>query len=428
MGTSTQNFKTEGNVLLMPLSIVQKAALLRKVSAREQQLQEMQQIIDKGRQEKRSLTTEENTKLETLERQIQALDDELSKNGTTAEQLEADIESREMRYQQTKQQDGKQQKKIEVRSHKPEEVRSYRGKEQRMGNGNTNVTIGDLVYSYVTGKFRNEEVRAALSTTSGGLAIPQEVADNFIDLARETSFLSEVTTYKMDSKTLTVPRVVGDILPSFKAENELITESNPVFTGVVLEAKPLYALSSISLELLESSSLDVGMAVTNIMTNAMVSAMQAFLIQGGGTLGYTGIMNDPNINTITAAAIDYASIGAAYRAAMSNFSRPNGLIINVDDVMNMELLTATDGQFITPPRFMDNLTPYPVVNNVPAGTALLGDLSSIAMGVLSEGGLQLEIDRSGDAFKRGQIAIRARINADFALTNPKLMSMIFPTV
>jgi HK97 family phage major capsid protein len=428
MGTSLQNSKIEGNVFVMGLSIVQKAALLRKVSAREQHLNAMQEIIEKSRQEKRCLTAEENLKLESLEKQIQSLDDELSKHGTTAEQLEAEIESREKRFQETKK-DGKQEKKdIEVRSINPSEVRSYRGKEQRMGNGKNNVTIGDLIYSYVTGKFRSVEVRAALSTTSGGLAIPQDVADNYIDMVREMSFLSEVTTYKMDSKTLTVPRVAGDVLPHFKAENDLIIESNPLFTGVVLEAKPLYALSSISLELLESSSLDVGLAVTNIMTNAMVSAMQAFMIQGGGALGYTGIMNDPNINKITAADVNYASIGAAFKAAMSNFGRPNGLIVNVDDVMNMELLTATDGQFIAPPNFMEYLTPYPVVNNVPAGTALVGDLGSIAMGILSEGGLQLEIDRSGEAFKRGQIAIRARINADFALTNPKLMSMITPTV
>jgi HK97 family phage major capsid protein len=411
----------------MGLSIVQKATLLRKVSERDNLLHEMQEIVNKGKTEKRQLTAQENSKLESLEKQIQSLDDELSKHGTTQEELEGALDMHQRKFDQTKQEGKKKESKIEVRSHKPEEVRAYRGKEQRMGNGNTNVTIGDLVYSYVTGKFRNDEVRAALSTTSGGLAIPQEVADNFIDMAREISFLSEVTTYKMDSKTLTVPRVTGDILPVFKAENELITESNPLFTGVLLEAKPLYALSSISLELLESSSLDIGLAVTNIMRNSMVAAMQAFMIQGGDPLGYAGIMNDPAINKITAANVDYASIGAAYKAAMTNFSRPNGLIVNVEDVMDMELLTATDGQFVQAPRFMDYVTPYPVVNNVPAGTALVGDLSAIAMGILSEGGLQLEVDRSGEAFKRGQIAIRARINADFALTNPKLMSMISPT-
>ncbi|WP_163182949.1 MULTISPECIES: hypothetical protein [Neobacillus] len=52
-----------------------------------------------------------------------------------------------------------------------------------------------------------------------------------------------------------IPKVVGDILPAFKAENDLIVESAPVFDGVKLEAKPLYAMTSISLELLESSGI-----------------------------------------------------------------------------------------------------------------------------------------------------------------------------
>ncbi len=57
------------------------------------------------------------------------------------------------------------------------------------------------------------------------------------------------------SEALVIPKVVGDILPAFKAENDLIVESAPVFDGVKLEAKPLYAMTSISLELLESSGI-----------------------------------------------------------------------------------------------------------------------------------------------------------------------------
>jgi hypothetical protein len=56
------------------------------------------------------------------------------------------------------------------------------------------------------------------------------------------------------------------------------------------------------------------------------------------------------------------------------------------------------------------------------------NLQSIAWGILSEGGLQIDIDKSGEAFQRGQIKIRARINSDFALTNPKLISHVRPTV
>lgn len=65
---------------------------------------------------------------------------------------------------------------------------------------------------------------------------------------------------------------------------------------------------------------------------------------------------------------------------------------------------------------------------VDEGEGVVANLQSIAWGILSEGGLQIDIDKSGKAFQRGQIKIRARINSDFALTNPKLISHIRPTV
>jgi hypothetical protein len=95
--------------------------------------------------------------------------------------------------------------------------------------------------------------------------------------------------------------------------------------------------------------------------------------------------------------------------------------------MDIELLTDTTGQFIQPPRFMEQLNRYDVAGAMDAGEAMVADLSSIAWGILSEGGLQLDVDKSGEAFQRGQIKIRARINSDFALTNPKLISYIRPT-
>jgi HK97 family phage major capsid protein len=381
---------------------------LEKAQQRKQHLDELQQLLAKTKEEKRSFTDEENQRFKTLTQTIEKLDSELE-----------EIQSRANTNSTTT-------TTTEKRSLGALEVRGFCGKE-RIGKGNSNVQLGDLIYSHLTGRFRNEEVRAALSTTSGGLVIPKPVYDDFIDLMREMSFLGQCTVYPMTSKTLSIPKVVSDILPHFKAENDPIIESNPLFGEATLEAKPLYALTSLSLELIESSNLDMGSVITQIMASAMAGAMQAFMIQGGDPLGYAGIINDPAINKITAATVDYASIGAAYKAAMSNFGRPNGLILNVEDVMDMELLKDTAGQYVTAPNFMSYLQPYPVVNNIAAGQALVGDLSTIAMGVLSEGGLQIELDKSGEAFKNGQVKVRARFNGDFALTNPKLMSMISPT-
>jgi hypothetical protein len=67
-----------------------------------------------------------------------------------------------------------------------------------------------------------------------------------------------------------------------------------------------------------------------------------------------------------------------------------------------------------------------ILLSLDVGEAVVMDFNSVAWGILSDGGLQLEIDKSGEAFSRGQIKIRARINSDFALTNPKMVSYIRP--
>lgn len=410
----------------MKLKLAEKMYLLRKGHQREQAVNEMEGILDSAKKENRAFTDAENTKFESLEKQIRDVDSELEKHGVTLEQLMSDFEDTEKRFKASMNQ-GKSNTVVKKRSEEnPLEVRGYVGNE-RIGKHESKVTIGDLVVGYITGKFRNEEVRQAMSTTSNGILVPTEVFQNFIDNMRDTNFLLNVTTYPMATKALVIPKVVGDIMPTFKAENDLIVESAPLFDGVRLEAKPLYAMTSVSLELLESSGIDLGMAVTQIMSATMAQAVQSFMLKGGGALGYEGILNDANINTIDASNITYASIGAGIRAIRGANGNPNAVILNNADEMDLQLLADTTGQFIVPPKFMENLETYTLGGGLDEGEAVIANLGSIAWGILSEGGLQLDIDKSGDAFNRGQIKIRARINSDFACTNPKLISYVRPT-
>jgi HK97 family phage major capsid protein len=413
----------------MVLKQLQDAKLLKKAQEREQFLNEMQGILQLAKTEKRAFTEDENRKFTDLENKIQKIDDELKENNTNLEQIMESMQERESRFNaiHNPKASDKQENKMKRRSENPLEVRGYRGKE-RIAKEESNVTIGDLVVGYVTGKFRSDEVKRAMNTTSSGILVPTEVYQSFIDMMRDQNFLLNVTTYPMSTKALVIPKIVGDIAPQFKVENDLIVESEPLFDGVRLEAKPLYAMTSISLELLESSSVDLGMAVTQVMSSAMAQAVQSFMLKGGGDLGYTGILKDPAINLVDASTIDYASIGSGVRAIRNNRGIPNGVIFNSGDAMDLQLLTDTTGQFIQPPNFMNNLDQYEVVGGLDEGEAVVLDFNAIAWGVLSEGGLQLDIDKSGEAFNRGQIKVRARINSDFALTNAKMLSYVRPTV
>jgi len=413
----------------MVLKQILDAKLLKKAQDREIFLNKMESILDLAKKENRSFSEKEETEFESLEKKVRELDESLAEHNTDKEDLEKRIEERDARIEASKKTITSQQlKDTKRRSDNPVEIRGFSGKE-RVGQHNTDVTIGDLVVGYVTGKPRNKEVREAMSTTGSGILVPTEVFENFIDMLRDQNFLSNATIYPMTSKALVIPKVIGDIEANFKAENELIVESAPIFDQVRLEAKPLYAMTSISLELLESSGIDIGAAVTNIMASSMAASIQNFMLHGDVSgLGFEGVLNDPAINTVDADTIDYATIGAGIRAIRNANGVPNGVVINSNDSMNLELMTDTTNQFIQPPKFMENLTMYDVAGAMPEGSAVAFDLRAIAWGILSQGGLQMDIDKSGDAFNRGSVKIRARINSDFALTNPKLVSYLRPTI
>lgn len=403
----------------MSLSTVQKAALLKKAHQREIYLSEMNEILQECKKSNRSLSTEEETTFSDLEKKVQAVDSELEKHNTSLEELIDQMDDLEKRFKATTKPE-KKEKKVEKRSVNPEEVRSYK-KGESFGNGSNQVTIGDIIVAHTTGRFRSPEVRDLITTNSGGVTISSEVFAGFIDLLRDQSFINEFTVYNMTSKTLTVPRVTGDVLPHFKLESAEITPSNPVFTGVTLESKFLYCLTEISLELLESSTIDIGAAVNEIMIKSMMSSIQKYALTGDVN-GFTGILNDPAINTINN-TVSYASIGAGIQAVQAVNGVANSLVINPTDSMNLQLLTdGAGGQFITPPSFLDNMNII-VTNAIDEGQALVGDLSTVGMGILSQNGVQLDISKDA-GFTRGVVHVRTRFSGDVVLQDPKQLALI----
>jgi len=392
------------NSIKMPV-LLETRAFPETEERRNNLITEMESIIEKAKTESRSLSSLEDARFQQIKKEVESIDKK-TPSRTKVEMRAADITGRE---------------------NLPYEVRGYR-KNERIGSGTGDVTVGDLIYSHITGRFRNEEVRAALSTTSGGVSIPTEVYQNFIDALRNQSFLGETTTYPMTTQTLLIPRVTNDIVPAFKVENELIVEDEPAFTSVTLQAKPLYAMTSISLELVESSNLDVGQMITQIMIGAMQNSMQNFMIFGAAN-GYDGIINDVAINKVTATApVGYAKIGEGVQAIRGANGQPNAIIAASDTLMGLELSVDTTNQFITPPQFYQDLGKYTLNGTGLGADVLVADLSAVAFGILSEGGLQVEIDKSGEAFQRGQIKVRARFNGDFKITNPKLVAHVDTTV
>ena len=395
--------------------------LIRMNQEREEHLKNMQTVLNRCQQENRSFTEEEQTTFDDLEQKISKIDKEFEKQDVTVEDVKARLDDLKERAQKSMNHQEKKTGNVKTRSINPLEVRSYKKGEQ-MGNGSNEVTIGDIIVGHTTGKYRSPEVRQLTTTQSGGVTISSEVFAGFIDKLRENSFIDQFTIYNMDSKTLTIPRLGSDVYPQFHIEAEEINKQNPIFEGVMLESKYLYCLTEISLELLESSAIDIGSAVNEIMLKAMMRAIQSYAVYGD-VGGFTGILNDPDIRKI-GTDVSYASIGEAIQTIQyQENGNPTSLVINPKDLMGLQMLTdGAGGQFITPPPYFDDLNII-VTGSMNPGQALLGDLSTVAMGVSSQNGIQLDISKDV-GFSRGVVMVRSRFSGDIVLTQPRQLALV----
>jgi len=411
----------------MVLKQIRLGKLVNQKREAEAHMKTMLEMIDTAEKNQRSFTPEENKRFSKLEKELENIDSEFEKEGVTMEEAVAELEDIKTRAKQagSSSTNTSEYRAMKRRMDNPSEVRGYKGKE-RIGRYDTDVTVGDLIVSHITGRYKNSEVREAMNTTgTGNLVIPANIFSNYIDKLRDNSILGEVTTYPMDSKTLTIPRVASDIEPEFKIENELAKETTPIFDSLVLEAKNLYAFCPISLELVEASNLDMGAIITDLMAKAMGDAMQKFMLNGAVN-GYEGVFN--GIFGISG-DVNYATIGDAMGYVKHSRGVPTSIVMNSEDALGLQLLTDTTGQYIQKPEFMNELKRFEMSSEtLSQGNALIGDLSSIAFGVLSSGGLQIEVSRTaGEAFQRGQIVVRARLSGDFAVANKGLLAKIIPS-
>jgi len=158
------------------------------------------------------------------------------------------------------------------------------------------VSLGQWLHATILGERAPDDVRQAVKALAtapdgaGGYTVPKPLAGSFIDLLRAELVLSRagVTTVPMESKTLTIAKVVSDPYVSWKAENAAINGNDPTFDAVELEAKTLVGLVKFSLELAQDSS-NIQSILERCVTQAAAHAIDHAGLLGtvaeGGPLG-----------------------------------------------------------------------------------------------------------------------------------------------
>ncbi len=141
----------------------------------------------------------------------------------------------------------------------------------------------------------------------GGVLVPQEVANDVIEIIPQYGFIaSKSTLKKMRSSSMKISSVGGNVTVGFVDEANEISEVAIDFTPVVLTAKGLKAIVTISNEEIADSIVDVVALVEGILAKAIASALDSVAFNGSAGV-FTGLKTLSGLGEVTLAVADVAN-------------------------------------------------------------------------------------------------------------------------
>lgn len=144
-------------------------------------------------------------------------------------------------------------------------------------------------YAEVTGVEYKTHTQA--NDATGGLFVPQEVANFIIDLKDSYGvFRRNTNVVGMGSETLKIFRTGDDVSAAWIGEGGTYTASDMSFDSIVLTAKKLTSYALISEELLANSTVALGQQFAQSVARQFAKAEDQAGFLGDGTSTYGGIL------------------------------------------------------------------------------------------------------------------------------------------
>lgn len=290
---------------------------------------------------------------------------------------------------------------------------------------NRDGALGEIIRGTVTGNWKDKELKNAITTTTSGVLIPSVLSSRIIDLARDISLFTSagVPVAPMETNNLKISRVKTDPVFKFKEEGKAATESSFELDDVELKAKTVYGYAYLTLEAIESS-MNLENIVQQTFANAIAQAIdKAFLYgQNSDSFAPSGILNDENINSITATADSgYDDIIKAIGKVKQANGIPTVIGINSHTEELLALLKDQNGNYLAKPRVMEDLNT--IVSNQlkydsSAGSdALVFDPQALLIGIQKN--LSMKIIEDTNCIEKGLIGIQLYSMQDCKTVYPK---------
>ncbi|MBQ8823612.1 MAG: phage major capsid protein [Ruminococcus sp.] len=297
--------------------------------------------------------------------------------------------------------------------------------------------IGKYIRGMVTGDWSNAmEERAEFTTSATGVIIPEICSAEIIDLTRNISLFENagVPVVPMTEGNLTIARVKNDPVFKFKPELEEQPEGNSFdLDSVQMKSKTCYGYAYVSLEAIHSAK-NLEDIILRVFSQAMADAVDRYMLYGqtasNGTrvnFAPSGIMNDTDINNLTAVNKGYTDYIKAIGAIKKKNGIPSVLGINAETEEILNLMTDTTGQPLTVPKVVDDLkriVSNQLVSDAENGSdALVFDPLSMIIGM--QNSIILRMFQDTDyCIKHGAIGFQIYCMLDCAVIRPTHITKI----
>lgn len=382
---------------------------------REELIDEMGSILFNADKEKRALNEEEKQKFNSIKFEIKGIDEEL----------------RILEENSGIQRENSETRAIDGIVYPDEKI------EKRTYSENKNLDLGKLIKGMSglgwNGANQEREYYRAMESGINKVVIPQQLADRIIDYARANSALfGKVPVVSMPNNNLTIAIQTKDGEAKFVKEGDLIPSTDIEFKPVTLEGKTLALFVPISEQLLNSAS-NLSNQIMTSCARAISVALDKALLYGEGIVKeleeitkseIKGIAKYDSINTVSCNTADYDLIIKGAQPIKKANLIPTDVCLNSDLASKLEMLKTTDGQYVIPPKAIEN---YNITqsNNVNDNEAVVFDRNSLLLGI--QQGMTIEWGTSGDMFQRIQKGLRIIIRADLGVTNEKGITLVTVT-
>lgn len=272
----------------------------------------------------------------------------------------------------------------------------------------------------------------ATDSTNANTLIKEQVASFLVQpLERASVILNAGATLFDSSEPLRIPTITEGVSPEWVGENELIPEDE-VTTGEIslmpTNRKSIKVITRVSNELIRMATVSVSSVLEQRIVSDVRTKLDDALLSGDGAENsITGLLNQPGVTEGAFDAGDPDSIIDAIGSLNALEVTPNRIIVSGADFTSLRKLKDNGGRYLLTPDITAGAVgslfgiPVSVTNKLEAGTAIVGDMSAVAVVRDIDPRVDILRERYADYDQTG---IRVVTRYDLGLIRPNAVAVL----